>query len=196
MKLRHLFLVGFLGTGLVGCSSSAVKENNETASEKNTQSGQATVVPAQTETATTGLSAEQAAISAAEQAKLAKEKLQQDEAVAAKQMAHFDFNQSTILPASYGAVKTVAEFMQANPKIDVTVEGYCDDRGTQEYNLALGERRAKAVKNALVAEGISPDRIKTVSFGKLYPLDPANNPIAWALNRRAQFKFNGQLGLL
>lgn len=69
----------------------------------------------------------------------------------------------------------------------ITVEGHCDERGTAEYNLALGERRAVAVKTYLVSLGISPDRIRTVSYGKEFPFDPGHDEAAWAKNRRAHF---------
>jgi peptidoglycan-associated lipoprotein len=69
----------------------------------------------------------------------------------------------------------------------VTVEGHCDERGTAEYNLALGERRAVAVKTYLVSLGIAPDRVRTVSYGKEFPFDPGHNEEAWAKNRRAHF---------
>jgi peptidoglycan-associated lipoprotein len=69
----------------------------------------------------------------------------------------------------------------------VTIEGHCDERGTAEYNLALGERRAVAVKTYLVSLGISPDRLRTVSYGKEFPFDPGHTEDAWFKNRRAQF---------
>ncbi len=69
----------------------------------------------------------------------------------------------------------------------ITVEGHCDERGTPEYNLALGERRAVAVKTYLVSLGVAPDRIRTVSYGKEFPFDPGHNDEAWAKNRRAHF---------
>ena len=69
----------------------------------------------------------------------------------------------------------------------VTVEGHCDERGTAEYNLALGERRAVAVKTYLVSLGVAPDRIRTVSYGKEFPFDPGHDEKAWNSNRRAQF---------
>jgi peptidoglycan-associated lipoprotein len=69
----------------------------------------------------------------------------------------------------------------------ITVEGHCDERGTAEYNLALGERRAVAVKTYLVSIGISPDRMRTVSYGKEFPFDPGHDEAAWTKNRRAHF---------
>jgi peptidoglycan-associated lipoprotein len=73
------------------------------------------------------------------------------------------------------------------PSWIVTVEGHSDERGTAEYNLALGERRAVAVKTYLVSLGISPDRIRTVSYGKEFPFDPGHNEEAWSKNRRGHF---------
>ncbi|TAK15749.1 MAG: OmpA family protein [Acidobacteria bacterium] len=69
----------------------------------------------------------------------------------------------------------------------ITIEGHCDERGTPEYNLALGERRALSTKNALAALGISADRVKTVSYGKEFPFDPGHDEAAFSLNRRAHF---------
>jgi peptidoglycan-associated lipoprotein len=69
----------------------------------------------------------------------------------------------------------------------ITVEGHADERGTAEYNLALGERRAVAVKTYLVSLGVAPDRVRTVSYGKEFPFDPGHDEAAWAKNRRAHF---------
>jgi peptidoglycan-associated lipoprotein len=69
----------------------------------------------------------------------------------------------------------------------VTVEGHCDERGTAEYNLALGERRATAIKTYLTSLGISPDRVRTVSYGKEFPFNPGHTDDAWAQNRRGHF---------
>ena len=80
-----------------------------------------------------------------------------------------------------------AEVLRKNPTWVVTVEGHCDERGTAEYNLALGERRAAAVKTHLASLGIAPGRVRTVSYGKEFPSDPGHNEGAWARNRRAQF---------
>jgi peptidoglycan-associated lipoprotein len=80
-----------------------------------------------------------------------------------------------------------AEIMKKYPRWVVTLEGHCDERGTAEYNLALGERRAVAVKTYLVALGIAPDRLRTVSYGKEFPFDTGHSESAWAKNRRAHF---------
>ena len=75
-------------------------------------------------------------------------------------------------------------YLKNNPNLNVTLEGHADERGTREYNLALGERRANAVKDFLIANGISSARIKVVSYGKERPANPASNAIAWSQNRR------------
>jgi peptidoglycan-associated lipoprotein len=80
-----------------------------------------------------------------------------------------------------------AELMKKNPKWVITIEGHCDERGTAEYNLALGERRAIAVKTFLVSLGISPDRVRTISYGKEFPFDPGKTEEALSRNRRGHF---------
>ena len=82
-------------------------------------------------------------------------------------------------------LKKQAMWLQAYPDVVVTVEGHCDERGTKVYNLALGERRAEAVKKFLVANGVDPSRVYTISFGKERPEFYGHNPTAWAKNRRA-----------
>jgi peptidoglycan-associated lipoprotein len=85
------------------------------------------------------------------------------------------------------AVNANADMLRKYATWMVTVEGHCDERGTAEYNLALGERRAVAVKTYLVSLGISPDRVRTVSYGKEFPFDPGHTEDSWGKNRRAQF---------
>lgn len=96
----------------------------------------------------------------------------------------FDFDKSVIKPEGQQTLQRQAQWLQKYPNVTVTVEGHCDDRGTREYNLALGERRATAVKNALVALGVQANRIKTISYGKERPAVLGDNEAAWAQNRR------------
>jgi peptidoglycan-associated lipoprotein len=96
----------------------------------------------------------------------------------------FDFDKSVIKPEGRTTLQRQAEWLKKYPNVSVTVEGHCDDRGTREYNLALGERRATAVRNALVALGIAPNRVKTISYGKERPAVLGDNEAAWAQNRR------------
>jgi peptidoglycan-associated lipoprotein len=96
----------------------------------------------------------------------------------------FDFDKSEIKPEGQQTLQRQAEWLKRYPNVTVTVEGHCDDRGTREYNLALGERRATSVQKALVALGIPANRIKTISYGKERPAVLGDNEAAWAQNRR------------
>ncbi len=100
----------------------------------------------------------------------------------------FEFNSYTVDPKYQGEIGDIAAWMNQNQASRLTVEGHCDERGTIEYNLALGEKRAEAVKTQLVRAGVKDDRIKSVSYGKEAPADPAHTEDAWAKNRRAHFK--------
>jgi peptidoglycan-associated lipoprotein len=86
-----------------------------------------------------------------------------------------------------GVLQASAKVLQQQPSWQITVEGHCDERGTAEYNLSLGERRALAAKSYLVSLGIAADRLRTVSYGKEFPFDPGHDDSAWAKNRRAHF---------
>jgi peptidoglycan-associated lipoprotein len=100
---------------------------------------------------------------------------------------YFAFDKSTLTPAAQDNLLRKAEWLRANPKATVTIEGNCDERGTNEYNLALGDRRAEAAKAFLVDLGIDPARITTISYGEERPVDPRHNEEAWAKNRRDHF---------
>lgn len=104
------------------------------------------------------------------------------------QMVHFDFDRSNIRPGTDTEVLTrKIAILQANPNLRIMVTGHCDERGSDEYNMALGNRRALASKAFLVNRGISADRIETRSMGERQPLDPRSNEDAWARNRRTEF---------
>lgn len=100
---------------------------------------------------------------------------------------HFKFDSTVILDNERANVTSVAQALAADPIAKLLIEGHCDERGTEEYNRSLGERRALALREALAALGVDPTRIRTVSYGKDQPLDPAHNEKAWAKNRRGQF---------
>ena len=97
----------------------------------------------------------------------------------------FDYDKYDISRVDEGILRENAAFLKKNPKMKIQIEGHCDERGTVEYNLALGERRANSTKRYLVSLGITSDRISTISFGKERPLDSGYNEEAWAKNRRA-----------
>ncbi|WP_432735950.1 peptidoglycan-associated lipoprotein Pal [Maridesulfovibrio sp. FT414] len=144
-----------------------------------------------------------------EQARLDREKALQEQALeeerrsaesaAAKQefdnaivelgnMIHFDFDSFEIKPEYRPLLQSKAEILKKYDNVTMVIEGYCDERGTEEYNLALGERRARAAYEFLILLGVAPERLSIVSFGEEDPVDPAHNETAWAKNRRVQFR--------
>jgi peptidoglycan-associated lipoprotein len=103
------------------------------------------------------------------------------------ELIHFDFDKSNIRPGDASMLDTKVAILQANPMVRITITGNCDERGSDEYNLALGNRRALAAKQYMVNHGIAADRIMTASLGEEQPLDPGHNEDAWAKNRRDAF---------
>ncbi len=98
---------------------------------------------------------------------------------------HFELDQYTLSPEARDILSKNVETLKNNPKIVVQIEGHADERGTVEYNLALGQKRASSVRTYLIAAGIDSQRIFTISYGKERPLDPEHNEDAWSKNRRA-----------
>jgi peptidoglycan-associated lipoprotein len=103
------------------------------------------------------------------------------------QPVFFDLDSAEINGAGQATLEANAAVLKKYATWTVTIEGHCDERGTAEYNLALGERRAIAARTYLVSLGISADRLRTVSYGKEFPFDPGHDEAAWAKNRRAHF---------
>lgn len=100
---------------------------------------------------------------------------------------HFDFDKYDIRPQDAEILKENAALLKKYPKVKIQIEGHCDERGTNEYNMALGERRANSTKNYLISLGIPAERMTTISYGEERPIDPGHNEEAWAKNRRAHF---------
>ena len=167
--LVMLFLIPmFLFT--VSCAQQEVKDTEETATEPEK-------VPEETATqatqeATADMSAEERAIIAARNMFLSED-------------VYFEFDKSTLDSMSQDILSRKADWMRDNQDIVVSIEGHCDERGTNEYNLALGEKRAESEKSFLVDLGIDAYRISTVSYGEERPVDSGQNEEAWAKNRRA-----------
>jgi len=110
------------------------------------------------------------------------------QAVAGLERIHFAYNQFTLDEPARVTLEQNAVFLRNNPTLKVAIEGHCDERGSDEFNLALGERRAVAARNYLVSLGIAADRMSIISYGEEQPLVAASNEEAWAKNRRAEFK--------
>jgi len=103
---------------------------------------------------------------------------------------YFDFDKSTLTAAAQDNLLRKAQWLRENSDATVTIEGHCDERGTAEYNLALGDRRAESAKAFLVDLGIDPARLTTISYGEERPIDPRHTEEAWAKNRRDHFVVN------
>jgi len=122
-----------------------------------------------------------------------RERLERERALAEKKMdipvsnIYFEYDSHAVQPEDLPKIKEVSEWVKANSGARVVVEGHCDERGTVEYNLALGQKRADVVKNHLIKLGVDEKRIRTISFGKEMPADPGHTEDAWAKNRRAHF---------
>ena len=102
---------------------------------------------------------------------------------------YFDYDSSTVLSQFEEIIQAHADFLQANPRLVTSLEGHADERGSREYNLALGERRALAIKQQLLVLGAAADQVRTVSYGEERPADPGHDEQAWGLNRRVEFVY-------
>ncbi len=116
---------------------------------------------------------------------------QQDLAQTAGDRVFFEYDRTDISPEAQEILRRQAQWLQRYPNVTVTIEGHTDERGTREYNLALGERRAQAVKNVLTALGIPASRIQTISYGKERPAVPHEDESSYAQNRRGVTVVNG-----
>jgi peptidoglycan-associated lipoprotein len=100
---------------------------------------------------------------------------------------HFKLDSSVVETSEEANVTAVAEALKTDPTAKLLVEGHCDERGTEEYNRSLGERRALALREDLAKQGVSPDLVRTISYGKDKPVDPGHDESAWQKNRRGAF---------
>jgi peptidoglycan-associated lipoprotein len=106
-----------------------------------------------------------------------------------EKVVYFDFDTAEIRPEYVDTLRAHAEYLVNTPAARLVIEGHCDERGSREYNIALGERRANSVQRFLEAEGVSPVQIETVSYGEERPVDLGHNEDAWARNRRAELVY-------
>ena len=155
------------------------------------------VVPEPTVTAGAEEEAEAKRLAAEEEARALEERRLREQARERKELAererflnediHFEFDKSRLLPEAKEILGRKAEWLGAHPDVSVIIEGHCDERGTNEYNMALGDRRAGSTKSFLVDMGVAQGRLTTISYGEERPVDPGHNEEAWAKNRRAHF---------
>jgi len=119
---------------------------------------------------------------------IAKDQPEDNRRATLEERIHFGFDQSDLTPAARQTLEQKAEVLRGSPRLTLRIEGHADERGSDEYNLALSVRRAAAAKRFLVSLGVSADRLETVGYGEEQPLDEAENEAAWATNRRDEFK--------
>lgn len=131
--------------------------------------------------------AEARARAAAEAAARAAAQLQAQLTAELTSMIHFEFNKADILPGDQASLNRKAAILKANPALRIQIAGNCDNRGSVEYNLALGNRRAAAAQRYLINQGVPASQITIVSYGEERPVNPADNEAAWAENRNDQF---------
>lgn len=162
MKNTKLLMAIALGVALVGCQSKP-KGEAETAPQASTGTNEAA-----------GMNDSSASSSEASQALLS------------TTVFYFDFDQAVIKPEAFEALQAHASFLAGNPSSAIRLEGHADEQGTREYNVALGERRAKAVESFLLANGAQAGQIEVVSYGEERPVDAGHNEGSWSKNRRVE----------
>src|SRR5665647_1166493 len=192
---KHLTLIGLLMvfafslTIFSGCAEKKAVVKDEAVQEQKVAPTQTAPV-AVTDAEAARRAKEQADREAALKAQAAKDRAARNAAALVDlnlQNIYFDYNKSSIRPDAREILKANAEIFTKNSAATIVAEGYCDERGTAEYNMALGERRAQETKQYLVNLGINASRIETISYGKERPANEAHDEAAWAQNRRAQF---------
>jgi peptidoglycan-associated lipoprotein len=123
----------------------------------------------------------------AQQGRFDPDKMNQDHDRFAANTVYFDLDRATIKPSETGKIDEVVKYLQGNPTHAVQIEGHCDERGTEQYNLSLGDRRALAVREYLVTAGIAAGRVFTISYGESRPVETGHNEASWSKNRRGAF---------
>lgn len=164
---------------LSGCSSTATREGGAEVSEQSTGAGGAY-----------GSGADGSATSAASQgADWYGDPLEDPNSPLATRVIYFDYDQSTVRREYLDVVRAHAQYLANNPQVTVRVEGHADERGSREYNLGLGENRANAIRNLMLAEGVADNQIVVVSYGEERPASYEHNEEAWSMNRRVELVY-------
>ena len=170
---------------LIGCGTSGeVKDEGAAA-------GAETATDTGSSATTTGVGAGEAAtgesMGTTTEAATMGDALDDPNSILAKRVVYFDFDRSDVKDEFRAIVSAHAEYLAGHPNVTVTLEGHADERGTREYNIALGERRADAVKRILTLQGAAASQVNTISYGEERPASLGHDEDSWALNRRAEF---------
>ena len=191
-------MVGFIGLWLGGCSVVVFEDSTACPAQKTCPIDEIKVSPVpegkesngleQDDTAQNSTSANEIASSASQQKETAAQTASMSAVDVANKidghLSYFDVDSAALRTPTISGLRFVSEYLKSNPTERILVEGHCDERGTRDYNLALGEKRAEAIRVQLVRQGVDRRRIKTKSFGKERPAMLGASPEAWAKNRR------------
>ncbi|MEJ2470585.1 MAG: peptidoglycan-associated lipoprotein Pal [Desulfuromonadales bacterium] len=176
MKMTQMFklalVVLFLASGLIGCATSKPMTTGDD----------------QSKVSQSDMSQQGDVKGVGQQDSMTSEAVPSHEQMAGMKTIYFDFDQFTLSDQARATLADNAEYLKANAGTQVVIEGHCDERGSDEYNLALGESRALAAKSYLVSLGIDPQRLSVISYGEEKPAVLGSTESAWAMNRRAEFK--------
>ena len=171
-RIFHLSVVLLLSVVLMGCALNKKKSSAEVEDSS---------VNLQADATSSGLSSDDSG--SAQVLVTSDNTLDLDDPLGTR-VIYFEFDSNALTPEAQRIVEAHAEYLAGNPGMAVVLEGHADERGTREYNLALGERRANAVRESLISLGVAPGRIETISYGKERPAVLGSNKSAWAQNRR------------
>lgn len=189
MNLIKSIALPFIAVSLVMTGCASRKPATDITTANNTPTTSTTVN-------TSGLS-EDAALNAQNLAGAsAKGVTEANKAFLAKRVVHFDYDSSDLSNEDYQTLQAHAQFLLANAASKIALTGHTDERGTREYNMALGERRAKAVQSYLITNGVNAGQLEAVSYGKEMPINAGNNEAAWKENRRVELNYEAVPPLL
>ena len=179
---------------LAACETASTDSNEVVGSSSAASSGSDAAASASSNTSdgSTSASSEASEASGSSGSTSADSDMQTPDEMLAKvgSTVYFGYDESTLSAEAQATLDRQAAFLKANPTIRIVIEGHCDERGTREYNLALGDRRASAARDYLVAKGVNASRLKTISYGKERPVVGGSNDTSYALNRRSMSKIN------
>ena len=177
---RPLLLALMLGVFVAACTTTPEQSQDPEVVDGTDTGAPADETGGGTEAQTFGADAQQDAIM---------RQLDDPDSLLSERIIYFDYDSSAVQPRFDEIIQAHAGFLQANPGMMVTLEGHADERGSREYNLALGERRAQALKQQLVLLGAMSERLRTVSYGEERPADPGHDERAWEMNRRVELVY-------
>lgn len=187
-KLGKFAVIGLSAAWIAGCSTTATDTDSSTVAEDAASTEQANEATDSSDQAF-GAGEEGALTSVIVEETEATEETAMDSLTGVETVFYFDFDKSIVRPESREALAKHAEYLVTNPDARIVLEGHADERGTREYNMALGERRAKAISRYLTIQGVAASQIETVSFGEEVPVAFGHDSNAWQLNRRVEVRY-------